>query len=79
MLIELGLGSLDCQREVIVIEGRIQDFVAVVLEVDWLYATWDGVPAVEEKDFHRADASRLLRQFGQYHGAGIVTAFGLRL
>jgi hypothetical protein len=33
MLVELSLGSLDGQREVVVVEGGVDDFVAVILSV----------------------------------------------
>jgi hypothetical protein len=33
---------------------------------------------VKEQDFHWAEASFSFKQFGQYHGAGVLTGFGLR-
>jgi hypothetical protein len=79
MLIECSLGGRKSGGEVIVIEGRVDDFVAVLGEVRRLDAAWDRVPPVEEEDFHGVEISFSLRQFGQYHGAGVLTGLGLRL
>jgi hypothetical protein len=79
VLIELGLGDADGFRHVVVRELRIDDGVAVLGEVRRLDAAWDRLPAVQEKDFHEVEPSFSLRQFGQYHGAGVLTGFGLRL
>jgi hypothetical protein len=52
--------------------------MAVSFQIGWLHTAWDRLPPVEEKDSHRPDDSLNLRQFGQYHGAGVVTGIGLR-
>ena len=39
--------------EIVVGEGRVQDFVAVVTQVGRLQAAWGRLPAVEEEDSHR--------------------------
>ena len=44
-----GLGGADGSIEVVVIESRVDDFVAVVCEVRWLHAPWDTVPTVEKQ------------------------------
>ena len=54
MLAKLGLGSAKSSVEVIVIEGWIDDLVAVLCEVDWFDATGDRMPAVKEEEFHVA-------------------------
>ena len=54
MLVELGLGDADGGIEIVVGQGRVQDFVAVVLEVGRLDAARCRLPAVEEEDFHGA-------------------------
>ena len=47
-----GLTDLDlpCQREVIVIECRVDDIMAVILQVGRLDAARDRTPAVEENN-----------------------------
>ena len=57
MLIELGLGGLECPREVIVIERRVDDCVSVAFKLGRLDAAWDGMPAVKEEDSHDNSAS----------------------
>ena len=52
MPVELGLGDADGGVEIVVGQGRVQDFVAVVLEVGRLDAARCRLPAVEEEDFH---------------------------
>ena len=52
MPVELGLGNADGGIEIVVGRGRVQDFVAVILEIGRLDAARGGLPAVEEKDFH---------------------------
>ena len=79
VLVELGLGDADGLGEVVVGQRRVDDLVAVVLQVGRLHAARDRVPAVEEEDLHDAGGSLGLRQFGQYHGAGVKTGLGLRL
>jgi hypothetical protein len=79
VLIELGLGGRKSSGEVIVIQSRIDDFVAVVLQVGRFDAAWDRVPAVKEEDFHWVESSFSFKQLGQYQGAGVFTGFGLRL
>jgi len=51
MPVELSLGCRYSQREIVVNEGRIDDFVAVVLQAGRLDAARHRIPAVEEKDF----------------------------
>jgi hypothetical protein len=79
VLIERGLGDPDGFGEVFVRQRRIDDLVAVVLQVGRLHAAWDGVPAVQKEDLHGTNVSFSLRQFGQYQGAGVLTGLGLRL
>ena len=52
MPVELGLGDPDGFVEIIVGQGRIQDLVAVVLEIGRLDAARCRLPAVEEEDGH---------------------------
>ena len=52
MLIELGLGNADGGIEIIIGQGWVQDFVAVVLEEGRFHTARCRLPAVEEKDFH---------------------------
>ena len=52
--VELGLGDADGSIEIVVGQGRVQDFVAVVLEIGRLDAARCRLPAVEEEDFHGA-------------------------
>ena len=64
--------------EVLVGQLRVDDLVAVVLQVRRLHAAGDRLPAVEEENLHDVGGSLGLRQFGQYHGAGVKTGLGLR-
>jgi hypothetical protein len=50
--VELGLGRGENGAEVVIIKGRIDDLVAVILQVARLDAARVRVPAVEEQDFH---------------------------
>ena len=50
MLVELGLGGRKSSGEIVVIEGRVDDFVAVVLQVRRFDAAWDRMPAVSGKE-----------------------------
>jgi len=59
MLIEFSLGGRYSSGEIIVIECRIDDLVAVIFQVGRFDATRDRVPAVKEEDFH------LLRTFSR--------------
>ena len=52
--VELGLGDANGGVEIVVGQGRVQDFVAVVLEIGRLHAARRRLPAVEEEDFHGA-------------------------
>ena len=52
VLVELGLGDADGRIEIVVGQGRVQDLVAVVLEVGRLHAARCRLPAVEEEDSH---------------------------
>ena len=52
MLVERGLSRGECGSEIIVVEGRVDDFKAVLGEVGRFDAARHRVPAVEEKDFH---------------------------
>jgi hypothetical protein len=52
VLVELCLGDLDDQGEVFVGQFRVDDLVAVPGQEGRLDATWDGLPAVKEEDFH---------------------------
>ncbi len=52
VLIEFDLGDVNGTVEIIVGQGRIQDLVAVALEIGRLAAAWGGLPAVEEEEFH---------------------------
>ena len=54
VLVELGLGNADGGIKIVVGQGRIQDFVAVVFEVGRLYAARSRIPTVEEEDGHVA-------------------------
>ena len=49
------------------------------VEVGRFDAARDRVPAVKEENLHGAKAFLSFKQFGQYHGAGVFTGFGLRL
>ena len=60
-------------------QRRVDDLVAVVLQVGRLHAAGDRVPAVEEEDFHGVGATLPSRHLGQYQGAGVATGRGLRL
>lgn len=48
MPVVFGLGGADGRIEVVIIEARVDDFVAVICKVGWLHATRDTVPAVEK-------------------------------
>ena len=48
MVVELRLGGGDGRAEVVVIEGRVEDFKAVLGEVRRFDAARDRVPAVEK-------------------------------
>ena len=52
VLVVRRLSSADGSVEVIVVESRIDDCVAVLLHARRFDAAWNGVPAVEEEDFH---------------------------
>jgi len=52
VLIVFRLSSADGSVEVIVVESRIDDCVAVLLQAGRFNAAGNGVPAVEEQDFH---------------------------
>ena len=52
VFVELRLGRGDGRAEVVVIEGRVEDFKAVLGEVGRFDAARDRVPAVEKQDFH---------------------------
>jgi hypothetical protein len=54
MLVELGLGYADGGFEIVVGQGRIQDFMAVVFEAGRFHAARCRLRAVEEEDFHGA-------------------------
>jgi hypothetical protein len=58
MSVEFLLGGSDSTLEVIVIEGRIDDGVARLLEKGGLGATWNRHPAVEEEEGHGASLPR---------------------
>jgi hypothetical protein len=53
VLVELSLGGADSLGEVLVREGRVEDFVAVLRKEGRFDAAWDGVPAVEAEDSHK--------------------------
>jgi hypothetical protein len=48
--VELGLGDPDGFLEIVVGQGRVQDRVAVVLEIGRLDSARCRLPAVKEKD-----------------------------
>jgi hypothetical protein len=50
--VEFGLGSANGGIEVVIGQGWVQDFVAVVLQVGRLQAALGRLPAVEEEDGH---------------------------
>ena len=52
MLVEFSLSSADGGIEVVVIEGWVNDFVAVVLQVGRFDAARNRVPAVKEEEFY---------------------------
>ncbi len=52
MAVELSLGDADGGIEVVVGQGGVQNFVAVVLQVGRFDAAWSRLPAVEEEDSH---------------------------
>ncbi len=74
-----ALRDADGFSHVLVGQRWVDDIVAVVLQVRWLHAAWDRVPAVKEEDFHLVESSFPFKQFAQYHGAGVFTGFGLLL
>jgi len=53
VLVKGGLGCLKGRLEILVVQGRLDHFVAVGLEVRRLHAPYNRVPAVEVEDFHR--------------------------
>src|SRR5262249_21289051 len=53
LLVELGLCDADSLVEVLVRQGRVDDFVAVVFQKRRLDAAWNRLPTVEKEDFHR--------------------------
>lgn len=59
MVIEEGLGDADGGIEIVVGQGRVEDFVAVVPETGRLSATWNAGPAVEEEDLHVGILTRI--------------------
>jgi hypothetical protein len=62
MLIEFGLGRRNRRDEVIIVECRIDDVVAMVLQVRRLDATRNRVPAMKEEDFQRQLFLATIRQ-----------------
>jgi hypothetical protein len=52
VLVVIRLGDGDGGIQVVVGQGRIQDFVAVVLQVGRLQSAGRRFPVVEEEDFH---------------------------
>jgi hypothetical protein len=52
-MVAFGLGGADGLVEVVVIEGRVDDLVAVIGEVGRLDTSRNRMPAVEEEDLHR--------------------------
>ncbi len=52
VLIVFGLSGADGQIEVVIVQCRVDDFVASVFQVGRFDAADDAVPAVEEKDSH---------------------------
>ena len=52
--------------------------MVVLGEVRRFDAARNRLPAVKEENSHGAVASLSFKQFGQYHGAGVLTGFGLR-
>jgi hypothetical protein len=52
-MVAFGLGGADGLVEVVVIEGRVDDLVAMIGEVGRLDAARNRMPAVEEEDSHR--------------------------
>ena len=54
VLIVFGLSGADRQPKVVVIEGRVDERVAVVAEIGWFDAARNAVPAVEKQDLHHA-------------------------
>jgi len=53
VLVELDLGDPDSLLEVLIGQLRVDDLVAVLGQEVRFDATWDRLPAVKEKDFHR--------------------------
>ena len=54
MEIELGLSGAKRNVEVVVVQGRIDDLVAMLSEKGWLHAARNGPPAMQEENFHAA-------------------------
>ena len=50
--VELGLGDANSGIEIVIGQGRVDDFVAVVLEVGRFHTARNRLPAVKEEDFH---------------------------
>jgi len=62
MLVEVGLGDPDGGIEIVFGKYRIEDFVAVVIQVGQLQAARCRLPAVEEEEFHGALPLNVLSQ-----------------
>ena len=52
VLVERCLSGAKSNVEIVVIQGWVDDFVSVLGEVSRFDAAWNGLPAVEEEDFH---------------------------
>src|SRR5687768_15988444 len=52
VLVVLGLGDCESGGEVFVGQSGIQNGMTVLHQKGRLYAAWDGLPAVKEKDEH---------------------------
>ena len=50
--VKLSLSDADGSVKIVVGQGRVQNLMAVVLEVGRLQAAWRRLPAVEEEDEH---------------------------
>ena len=55
--VELGLCCVKSEFEVIVVELRVNDFVASIFQKRWFHAANDAIPTVEKETFHDGDAS----------------------
>ena len=63
------------------VQGRLDDLMAVAPQVGRLHAPDNRVPAVEVENLPSNAASLsaiAARHRGQYHGAGVLTGLGLR-